>query len=217
MPHCLVIGAGKGLGAAIARRFAANGFAISLIARSRETLDTTAATIPQPTGTWTADAGDPESLTAAIGAAIEKSGPVDVLAFNAVSVTPGTPSKLGAEALVKDFRASVAAVLTAVQAVLPGMRENGSGTILLTGGGFAIKPMAQLATIGVSKAAIRNLALSLADELGPEGIHVATVMVGGIIKDGTPFSPDRIAEVFWELHAQTRQSWEVERLYRPEA
>jgi NAD(P)-dependent dehydrogenase (short-subunit alcohol dehydrogenase family) len=215
--HCLIIGAGKGLGAAVARRFAAGSFAVSLVARSRETLDAAAATIPQPTGSWQADAGDPVGLRAAIAAAIERSGPVDVLAFNAVSVTPGPPSQLPAEALVKDFRASVAGVLTAVQTVLPGMRAGGKGTILLTGGGFALKPMAQLATVGISKAAIRNLTLSLANELGPENIHVATVTIGGIIKEGTPFSSDRIAEQFWELGTQPKEDWETERLYRPEA
>ncbi|MEC9344453.1 MAG: SDR family NAD(P)-dependent oxidoreductase [Pseudomonadota bacterium] len=216
MSHCLVVGAGRGLGAAIARRFAGEGFAVSLVARSRETLDAVAATLPKPAGCWTADAGDPASLGEAVETAVAQSGPVDVLVYNAVSVTPGTPSKLGPEALIADFRASVAGVLVAVQAVLPGMRSQGRGTILLTGGGFALKPMAQFATIGVSKAAIRNLASSLADELAPEGIHAATVTIAGIIKEGTPFSPERIAGQFWELHAQPRETWEVERLYRPE-
>ncbi len=217
MSHCLVVGAGPGLGAAIARRFAAGGFTVSLVARHRETLDRVLANMPAGHVGYVGDAGNPDSLNSAIAAAVAAAGPIDVLAFNALSMTPGLPTALSEQMLTGDFRASVVGALTAAKAALPAMREAGRGTILLTGGGFALRPMAQLASVGISKAALRNLAFSLAEEAGPLGIHVATVTVGGIIKDGTPFAPDRVAEEFWQLHDQPSDVWETERLYRPEA
>jgi len=94
------------------------------------------------------------------------------------------------------------------------MRAAGSGTIIFTGGGLALDPMSQFASVGIGKAALRNLAQSLAKELKPEGIHVATVTICGMVKAGTHFDPAKIAERFIELHQQPAGSFEAEVLYR---
>jgi NAD(P)-dependent dehydrogenase (short-subunit alcohol dehydrogenase family) len=90
------------------------------------------------------------------------------------------------------------------------MRRAGRGTLLFTGGGLALGPKPGLAAASLGKAALRSLALSLAGELAPEGIHAATVTVCGFVQPGTPLSPDRVAQAFWELHAQERDHWENE-------
>jgi len=98
--------------------------------------------------------------------------------------------------------------------VLDGMMEAGHGTILLTGGGLALAPLADLASLSIGKAAVRSLAFSLAEELEPAGIHVATVTICGFVQEGTHFSPDRIAAEFWRLHQQSPGQFETEIAYR---
>jgi NAD(P)-dependent dehydrogenase (short-subunit alcohol dehydrogenase family) len=91
------------------------------------------------------------------------------------------------------------------------MRRRGRGTLLFTGGGLALGPKPGLAAAAMGKAALRSLALSLAAELAPEGIHAATVTIRGFVQPGTPLSPGTVAEVFWELHRQDPAHWEAER------
>jgi NAD(P)-dependent dehydrogenase (short-subunit alcohol dehydrogenase family) len=214
---CAIVGAGPGIGMAVARRFGRGGRLLALIGRDEGALQVRAGAL-QAEGhaafAFPADAADPQALKAALSAAKLGLGPPDVLVYNAVSVTRAPPSDLAAEDLVADFRAGVAGALTATRLVLPGMRQAGRGTVLFTGGGFAFEPAPALASVGVAKAALRNLAFSLAAELGEAGIHVATVTICGMVQPGTAFDPERIAEAFWDLHAQPREAWERERLIR---
>jgi NAD(P)-dependent dehydrogenase (short-subunit alcohol dehydrogenase family) len=92
------------------------------------------------------------------------------------------------------------------------MRRAGRGTLLYTGGGLALAPKPGLACAALCKAALRSLALSLAAELAPEGIHAATVTVCGFVQPGTPLSPDLVAETFWELYLEKSSAWQAERL-----
>ena len=73
------------------------------------------------------------------------------------------------------------------------------------------KPKPGLASACLGKAALRSLALSLAAELAPEGIHAATVTVCGFVQPGSPLAPEHVAEAFWELHGQEKTAWESER------
>jgi short-subunit dehydrogenase len=211
MAVCAVVGVGPGVGMAVARRFAREGFQLALIARRAEAVQAAAAEIGGGARGIAADAGDPASLHDALAQA----GAVEVLVYNAVAARPAKPSQLDPAALAAEFAVNVTGALVAAQAVLPGMRAAGRGTILLTGGGFAFEPMPVMASLGVGKAGLRNLAFSLAKELEPEGIHVATVTIGGIVQPGGFFAPDAIAERFWELHAQPRGSFAREIVHRP--
>jgi len=94
------------------------------------------------------------------------------------------------------------------------MRASGKGTILFTGGGLALHPNPQVASLSVGKAAIRNLAYSLGAELELEGIQVATVTIAGYVKPGTHFDPDLIAETYWQLHTQKTGERQREIVYK---
>jgi short-subunit dehydrogenase len=108
----------------------------------------------------------------------------------------------------------VGALLVAAQHVAPAMRTAGRGTILVTGSALEFRATAAYAGLAVQKAAVRSLTLTLAEELRPVGIHVATVTVEGLIQPGTHYDPERIAEQFWDLHAEPRDSWRTEVRYR---
>ncbi|MDQ6861378.1 MAG: SDR family NAD(P)-dependent oxidoreductase, partial [Verrucomicrobiota bacterium] len=112
--------------------------------------------------------------------------------------------------LMSDLRTNVGGALASVQQVLPAMRAAKRGTIIFTGGGFALEPHPQFASVGIGKAALRNLALVLAKELAPEGIHVATVTIEGMVKRGTAFDPEQIAQEFVRLFRQPADSFEAE-------
>jgi short-subunit dehydrogenase len=216
-PVCAIVGAGPGIGMALARRFGRGGCMLALVGRDEGALQGRAGEL-QADGlsafAFPADAADPEALRGALSAAKMALGPPSVLIYNAVAVTRAMPSDLAPARLIDDLKVDVGGALAAVQAVLPAMREAGRGTILVTGGGFAFEPMPALASIGVGKAALRNLAFSLAGELAGENIHVATVTICGMVAPGTDFDPARIADAFWELHDQPREAWERERLIR---
>ncbi|MEM6284453.1 MAG: SDR family NAD(P)-dependent oxidoreductase [Chloroflexota bacterium] len=209
---CIIIGAGPGISMAVARRFAAEGYSIALISRSsgklkgyvQELLDAGFDAIGVA-----ADAADPEKLTGAINSI----GPASVLVYNAAAITQGLPSHLPPDDLVAHFCVNVVGALAAAQACLPAMREAGGGTILFTGGGLALYPVAQFSSLSIGKAGIRSLAKTLHDELKSDNIHVATVTVGGFVKAGTFFDPDKIAEVYMTLHQQPAGAWEWETVY----
>lgn len=208
-PRAVVVGIGPGLGAALARRFMAGGYAVTGLARDPARAAAIPGVAPQA-----ADAADPAGLTAAITA----DGPVDVLIYNAYRATmmQDGPSSLDVSALIEDFRVNVAGALAAVQAVLPGMRAAGRGSILLTGGGLALDPTGWLpaASLAVGKAGLRTLALTLHKELASTGIHVGTVTVAGQIQPGTPFDPERIADAFWDLHSDAEGAFRAEIIFK---
>lgn len=217
---CIIVGVGPGIGAALARRFGQEGYAVGILARRKlelTTISTTLGSAGIKVLPVVADAADPSALQAGISQVSAAYGPPDVLIYNAVAVTPKTASQLDPEKLVSDFRTGVVGALVATQAVLPAMRTAGRGTLLYTGGGFAFEPLPTLASLGIEKAALRNLVFSLAKELTPEGIHAATVTIGGMVKPGTALAPDLIAEAFWKLHSQAPAEFEREVVLRPQA
>ena len=204
--HLLVVGAGPGISAATARRFGALGWAVGLVARREAPLAELGSAL-RADGVrveWaTAQAGDPSSLTAAVESLTAALGPVDVLLYN-VSIGRQAPvPELAPEDLLGDLAAGAVGLQTAVRAALPGMRERGSGTVLVTGGGSADRPITSMATLGVQKAALRALAEVQARTLAPEGIHVATVTVRGLVGEDQQIHPDRVAELYAELVAET--------------
>jgi NAD(P)-dependent dehydrogenase (short-subunit alcohol dehydrogenase family) len=208
-PRCIVIGFGPGLGAAIARRFAAEGFAVTGLARAPARH---AALAGPGVSLETADAGDPSSLATALA------GGAEVLVYNAyrASIAMPGPSVLAPADLAADLAVNVTGALAAVQAVLPGMRAAGRGSLLLTGGGLALNPTNWLpaASLAVGKAGLRSLAMTLHAELAPEGIHAATVTIDGPVAPGTPFDPDRIADSFWQLHRDPPGAFRAEVIFR---
>jgi short-subunit dehydrogenase len=208
---------GPGVAAGVARRFAREGFGLALIARRMQALNEHLPRFAQfgvPVRAYSADAGVADNLRIAFASIEKDMGPVDVLVYNASVLHQGMPSQVEVSTLIDDFKVNVAGALVAVQAVVPHMRAQGAGTILITGGGLAFEPHAPYASLAVGKAGIRSLALSLAEELEPASIHVATVTICGFVGGGEPFMPDTIAETYWRLHMQPRDQWEREVVYR---
>jgi NAD(P)-dependent dehydrogenase (short-subunit alcohol dehydrogenase family) len=217
MTSLLIVGAGPGLGSAIARAFHAQGYSVGLIARDAARLERMAAELGpgSPVAVAVAAAAADVTQPAALQAACERLraqlGVPDAAVFNAVRFAPlGPPTQLSAAALIDAVAINAAPALTMAQCVAPAMRKRGRGTIFFSGGSGAVNPSPEYAALGASKAAMRNLALSLAKELAPEGVQVATVTIGGGIKPGTPFDPDTIAALYWKIHTLPRGEWRTE-------
>jgi NADP-dependent 3-hydroxy acid dehydrogenase YdfG len=205
-PVIIIVGAGPGVGAATARKFAAAGYDIGLLARNAGRLEEFAAELDRAGANvgWAAvDIADPAELDSTLRRMTDSTGRVDVLLHNAVAFRETPATELTAEQLLADLGVGVTSLLTSVRAVLPVLREQHTGTILATGSAAADRPTISAASLGVQKAALRNLIQAMAGELASEGIHVANVTVRGRIAEGTPFSPAAIAEVFAGLVAET--------------
>jgi short-subunit dehydrogenase len=212
-----IIGMGPGVSTAVARRFGREGYAVGAVARNVDKLERHMAALHREglrTASAPADAGDIGALRAAMARLQADLGEAGVLVYNAAGVTYRPLADVDAEQFADDIQVSVTGAFAAAQFVLSGMRSRRVGTLLLTGGGFALEPMPALASLGVGKAAIRNLAFSLHADLNDSGVHAATVTICGTVAPGTPFDPDRIADAYWELHAQRMGSFDRELLFR---
>ncbi len=213
----LIVGAGPGLGLALARALAAEGFDLALVTREGESPAPFVRALggfPVTHRIYSCDAGKTPDL-ADVLTGLKGGSPVEILVYNASRSTPAPPSALDPEALRADLEVHLGGALRSVQAVLPAMRARGRGTILLTGGGSALHPRVAEASLGIGKGALRTLALLLAEELEPAGIHVATVTIDGFIQSGGPLDPDRIAAHFLDLHGEARGTWTRERILPP--
>jgi NADP-dependent 3-hydroxy acid dehydrogenase YdfG len=213
MPNLLVVGAGPGISGATARRFGHEGYAVGLVARREDALARHGEELRAEgirTDWATGQSGDPASLTAAVTRLVDVLGPVDVLLYNVSVGRSATVPDLAPEDLLADVAAGAVGLQTALRAVLPGMRERGSGTVLATGGGTADKPIASMASLGVQKAALRALVQVQAAGLAAEGVHVATVTIRGLVGDDKSIHPDRVAGLYADLVAETagpRENW----------
>lgn len=212
----VIVGAGGGMGYALAKRFAAGGLRVGLVARQQPTLDRVAGDLADAgvqTTTAVGDAAFSGSIRAALDQLSEQLGVPRVLVYNVAAVAPGRPSTLDSVRLLASLAGNAGGFLDTVQNVLPGMRKRGSGTVLLTGSGVALTPWVDGAALSAGKAAQRSLLQALAVEVADEGIHAATVTIRGVIGSSDEFAPDRIAEEFWDVHNQPKPDWEVERVY----
>jgi NADP-dependent 3-hydroxy acid dehydrogenase YdfG len=211
--HLLIVGAGPGISGATARRFGSEGYQVGLVARGARSVADLVGELKSAGVTArgaVADAADPRALTNAVTDMIALAGPVDVLLYNVSVGRQAAVEDLAPEDLLSDLAAGAVGLQTAMRAVLPGMRERGAGTVLVTGGGAADSPVKTMATLGVQKAAVRALAHVQAHALAPYGVHVATVTVRGFVGEEQQIHPDRVAAVYAELVAETagpRDEW----------
>jgi NAD(P)-dependent dehydrogenase (short-subunit alcohol dehydrogenase family) len=225
-----VLGVGPGLGASIARRFARGGYAVALIARQVEPLQDVKKLITDQGGKAAAipaDASDPASVAAAFAEVRERLGDPEVLVYNASTFKQGTLHDVTPEDLEASWRVGCLGAYTAAREVVPAMLMRGRGTLLFTGATAALRGSAGFAAFSVSKFGLRALGQSLARELHPKGIHVAHVILDGIIDSPrvraafpnrpthTFLDPDSIAESYWQLHRQPPNSWTQELELRP--
>jgi NAD(P)-dependent dehydrogenase (short-subunit alcohol dehydrogenase family) len=211
--HLLLVGTGPGLGAAIARRFAREGYRLTLVARSAETVATIARDLRAAgadVAVVQADAGDPNGLRAALSAPLAGPGAPGVVIYNAAlgafdDLLTVSPAQL-ADAYAVDV---IGGVLTA-QLAVPAMRAAGGGTLLFTGGGFADALPQTMATLSLGKVALRAAATMLARQLRDDHIHAGSLTILGQIAAGTPFDPDAIADAYWAICHERPDAWREE-------
>jgi NAD(P)-dependent dehydrogenase (short-subunit alcohol dehydrogenase family) len=206
--HMLVIGAGPGLGSALAHRFAKGGYRLTLMARRIEGLAKLASEIGNA-DTLAADASDPEGLRATLTSLYASTGAPGVLVYNASMLTPDSLLSSDVAHLHQAYDVDVIGAIVATQVSASAMRPAGGGTILFTGGGWADHPVPAWGTISLGKAALRSAATMLGADLADDGIRVASITIGGQIQPGTPFSPDLIAEKYWSV-VQSDGAWQSE-------
>lgn len=225
-----IVGVGPGLGAAVARRFAREGYAVALIARREESLSGAREEIESEGGTAlavTADATDAGSVSSAFERVRSELGDPKVLVYNAGAFQMGGILEITPEQFDDCLRANCSGALYAAQQVLPAMVEAGHGTVILTGATAALRGSARFSALATGKFALRALAQSMAREFGPQGIHVAHTIIDGQIEtprlrqstpdreESTTLSPDAIAETYWQLHVQDPRTWTLELDLRP--
>ncbi|HWP65897.1 MAG TPA: SDR family NAD(P)-dependent oxidoreductase [Candidatus Limnocylindria bacterium] len=225
-PVCLVTGVGPGTGLAVARRFAAGGYAVAMVARSAETLARFAEAVP---GTYAvpADVTDPGAVTAAVARVRSDLGAPSVLVHNAGNAVFGSVLEVQEADFERAWRVNTYALFLLARAVVPDMVAAGRGTILVTGATASRRGGAGFAAFASAKAAQRVLAESMARSLGPRGVHVAYVVVDGVIDvpatraffadkpDDFFLRPDAIADTFFHLAGQDRSAWSFEVDVRP--
>lgn len=208
-PMIWIVGAGCGIGLGIAKAFGKKGYTPILVTRQQEVLDNMRSALTElniESEGAIAFTGCEEELHAALQDLGQRLGTPDVLVYNASLHTPGYPSELSTLDLMDDFKVNVVGALTAVQAVLPGMKQRGNGSILLTGGGQATHPSANLASLGIGKSGLRSLALCLHEEVKSYGLYAATLTVSGFVQPNTPFNSDTIGSAFYNMHKEKSEA-----------
>jgi NAD(P)-dependent dehydrogenase (short-subunit alcohol dehydrogenase family) len=206
---CAIVGFGPGVGLAVAERFAREGFALQLFARNQEKLDSYVDQF-RARGTRAvgkrADAGQFAQLRQAMSDAADELGAPSVLVYNASHYSVGKASTVPPEDLSAALDVGATGMIAAAQFALEGMRRRERGTILVSGGWFAIKPAAPFALMSACKAALRSLTLTLAEDAATMGVHVVCFSHSTVV---TPQSAEAriIADAYWNLHSQPREEW----------
>jgi NAD(P)-dependent dehydrogenase (short-subunit alcohol dehydrogenase family) len=226
----VIAGVGPGLGASLARKFAKEGCRLAVLARSSDFLESLSEEIRRrgteilaiPT-----DIAEADQVAAAFERIRDQLGPVDVLINNASASGPfGQPFvELTPESFARGWQVGVLGSFLCSQAVVPDMLIKNAGCILFTGATSSVRGGA--ITFSSAKFGMRGLAQALARELWPKGIHVAHIIIDGVIREnesepGTEdqnaeplMNPAAIAEVYWGLVRQDRSTWSMELDLRP--
>ena len=224
----VIVGVGPGLGFALVRRFAKAGMAVAMAARNREKLEQLLAKEPiAGAKAYACDATDPSTVDRLFAQVDRDLGAPAVTVFNAGAFQPGGILEIEPAEFEQCWRIGCFAGFLVGQAAARRMVAAGHGTIVFTGATAALRGSARFANLAVPKFGLRALAQATARELGPEGIHVAHVIIDGQIRSeryahlaaergaDALLEPDAIAEMYYQLHAQPRSAWTLELDLRP--
>jgi short-subunit dehydrogenase len=215
MKTFLSIGSGPGIGTATAERFAEEGFRIIVtsrdVAKLAERADQLAAKGHQ-VDVRTVDAGDLASVSALVREAEAEFGAIDVLHFNSASMRAATIETQPANTFVSDLTVNIGAALVAVQASSRAMLARGSGTMLLTGGAFALAPDPEYLSLSIGKAGLRALTQALFAPFKERGVHIGSVNVATLVAPDSAEARS-VAEAFWSLHNAPVEAWSPEVTY----
>jgi NAD(P)-dependent dehydrogenase (short-subunit alcohol dehydrogenase family) len=219
----IIIGAGHGLSASLARLFHRHGLKQVLAARDTQKL----ASLAAETGAvpHACDAGDPAQAAALFDAADAAQGPPDIVVYNASRRSRGPIGELDPAEVEASLRITAYGAFLAGREAARRMQPRARGTILLTGASAGVKGFPLSAPFAMGKFALRGLAQSMARELHPKGVHVAHVVIDGGIRGArrpepgnapdSLLAPDAIAEAYWQLVMQPRSAWAWEIELRP--
>ncbi len=225
-PVCVVTGVGPGNGASFCRRFAGAGYRVAMLARSQERLDELESSIPGSRG-FAADVGDEAAVRQAFARIRSELGPVELLIHNAGSGGFATWDDTTPEQFETAWRTNALGLLLCGREVTPDMAKAGRGSIVVIGATASRRGGPLTASFAAAKAAQRTLAESMARSLWPQGIHVAYLVIDGVIDiprtraffkdkpDDFFLAPSRIADTVHHLVEQDRSAWTFELELRP--
>ncbi len=223
---CVVAGVGPGNGAAFARRFSKAGFAVALLARTGETSEPLAASLPDARF-YACDVADASSVAHAFEAIERDMGPVHTLVYNAGSGVWGNVEEIDPAAFENAFRVNALGLLLAAKRSIPSMLRQGGGNIIVIGATASLRGGARTAAFAPAKAAQKSLAESMARHLWPKHIHVCLIVVDGVVDlartrarmkdkpDDFFIAPDDLAETAFLLTEQPHSAWSFEVEARP--
>jgi NAD(P)-dependent dehydrogenase (short-subunit alcohol dehydrogenase family) len=219
----LIVGAGSGISASVARGLAAAGLKVGLAARNIEKLAPLAAEIGGER--FAVDASDPAAVAHLFEAVEARLGAPDVVLYNASARAHGPVAEIDPEAVRKAIEISAFGGFLVVQQAVRRMIPKGQGAILLTGASASVKGYPLSSAFAMGKFALRGLAQSTARELGPKGIHVAHFVIDGGVRSArrpdpadrpdSTLDPDGIAQTYLEVLRQPRSAWSLEVEMRP--
>jgi len=225
---CAVFGIGPGNGEAFARRFAADGYAVALIARRAELTEKLAADLKNARP-YACDVADAASVAAAFARIRADLGEVDVLIFNAGSGVWGSIEDVSPEDFERAWRVNALGLFLTARQAIPAMRSRGKGAIIVVGATASRRGVAGTAAFAPAKMAQRALAESMARHLWPAGIHVALIIVDGVVRlaaararlgdrpEDALIAPSGVADIAANLVRQDRSAWSFEVEARPYA
>jgi len=225
-PLCVVAGVGPGNGLACAKRFSAAGYRTAILARDAGRLAGYAEG-DEDMHPFGCDLASPDSVAATFDDLRAQLGVPDVVIYNAGSGLFGPALETPPADFEIAWKINALGLLAVAQAVAPAMINNGGGCLLVTGATASLRGGANFAAFSSAKGAQRNLTQSLARSLGSQGIHVALVIIDGVIdiprtREMMPDKPDEfflqpgaIAEVFYQLSQQDKSAWTFEVDVRP--
>lgn len=223
---CAVIGVGPGNGAALARRFAADGYALALMARSTKNTEALAEELADARF-FACDVGDAASVAGAFAAVRAEMGEVDVVVFNAGSGVFGALDDVSAADFEASWRVNSLGLFLVTKEVTPAMKAAGEGAIIVIGATASRRGTARTTAFAPAKAAQRSLCEALARQLGPDGIHVALIILDGVVdlprtrevmkdkSDDFFIKPSGVADLASMLVRQDRSAWTFEAEARP--
>jgi NAD(P)-dependent dehydrogenase (short-subunit alcohol dehydrogenase family) len=222
----VVAGVGPGNGAALAKRFAEAGYAVAMLARTRNSLDLLEREIEGSRG-FECDVASPESVARAFTRVKTELGAVDVLLYNAGSGVFADVERITAEQFEQSWRVNAYGAFLCARQVIPDMKAGKSGSIVFIGATASRRGGPRSAAFAPAKAAQRSLAESMARSLWPAGIHVSLIIVDGVvdlprIREMMPDKPDSffikpsgVAETAYRLTCQDPSAWSFEVEARP--
>lgn len=225
-PVAVIVGVGPGNGESLSRRFAAEGHAVAMLARGTELTKKLAGEI-EDARAYACDVSDAAAVASAFAAIRRDMGEPETVVYNAGSGVWGSIEEIDADGFEKSWRVNALGAFLVAKEATPAMQKAGRGSFVFIGATASLRGGAGTAAFAPAKAAQRSLAQSMARHLWPKGVHVALIVIDGVVDlprtrqrspekpDDFFVDPDGVAETAFWLTRQPRQAWSFEVEARP--